>query len=104
MLEQIVVSFGDFKPDQIYNLIENKDPLGLNSDIQGHNTQQIKEYDAIPHYIKMVSTLKTANLNNNADSNPEFEDITTTTKDTIHSQVNYPSTSKTRSNNTPYNM
>ena len=98
----MAVSFGDCEPDEIYNLIENKDPLGLNSDIQGHNTQQIKEYDAIPHYIKMLSTLKMANISNNADSNPESEDNTTTTKDTIPSQVNYPSTSQTRSNNTPY--
>ena len=48
----------------------------------------------------MASTLKMANTNNNADSNPGSED--TTIKDTIPSQVNYPSTSK-KSNNTPYN-
>ena len=36
MLRQMAVSLGDFKPDEIYNLIENKDPLGLNIDIQGH--------------------------------------------------------------------
>ena len=100
----MAVSFGDFKPDEIYNLIETKDPLGLNNDIQGHqttNNQQLSEkhmeYDAVLHYIKMASTLKTYNVNNNADSNPEPED--TKTKDTIPSQVNYPSTSR----NTPYN-
>ena len=100
----MVVSFGDFKPDEIYNLIENKDPLGLNNDIQDHltiNNQQLSEkpmeYDAILHYIKMASTLKMSNVNNNANSNPEPED--TKTKNTIPSQVNYPSTSR----NTPYN-
>ena len=99
MLGQMAVCFGDFKPDEIYNLVENKDPLGLNKDIKGHltiNNQQLSEkhikYDAIPHYIKMVSTLKMSNVNNNANSNPEPED--TKTKDTIPSQVNYPSTSK----------
>ena len=54
----MAVLFGDFKPNEIYNLIENKDPLGLNSDIEGHKTQQIEEFDAILHYIKMASTLK----------------------------------------------
>ena len=46
-----------------------------------------------------------SNVNNNADSNPESEDATT--KDTIPSQVNYPSTSRnypSTSKNTPYNM
>ena len=97
----MAVSFGDFKPDEIYNLIENKDPLGLNNDIQGHlttnNPEKDMEYDAIPHYIKMASTVKMSNVNNNANSNPESED--TKSKDTIPSQVNYPSTSR----NIPYN-
>ena len=94
----MAVLFGDFELNEIYNLIENKDPLRLNSDIQGHKTQQIeeKEFDAILHYIKMASTLKTTNINNNANSNPGSED--TTMKD-IPSQVNYPSTSKIN----PYN-
>ena len=109
MLGQVAVSFGDSKPDEIHNLIENKDPLGLNNDIQGHlntnNQQKDKEYDVIPHYIKMAYTLKTSNVNKNANPNPESED--TTTKDTIPSQVNYPSTSRnypSTSKNTPYNM
>ena len=55
------------------------------------------EYDAIPHYIKMASTLKMTNINNNADSNSEQDE--TKTKDTTPSQVNYPSTSR----NTQYN-
>ena len=77
----MAVSFGDFKPDEIYNLIENKDPLGLNNDIQGHlttnNPEKDMEYDAIPHYIKMASTVKMSNVNNNANSNPfkSFENI-----------------------------
>ena len=103
----MAVSIGDFKPDEIYNLIENKDPLALNKDIEGHptiNNKQLSEkhmeYDAILHYIKMASNLKTSNVNNNADSNPEPEDTKTKdTKDTTPSQVNYPSTSR----NTPYN-
>ena len=74
------VSFGDFKPNEIYNLIENKGPIRSKIvDIQGHNTQQTEEFDAILCYIKMASTLKMANTNNNADSNPEPED--TTSKD-----------------------
>ena len=82
--------------------------MGLNNDIEGHSTinnnqlnseesEKHIEYDAILHYIKMASTLKMTNVNNNADSNAEQED--TKTKDTTPSQVNYPSTSK----NTPYN-
>ena len=50
------VSFGDFKPNEIYNLIEDTDPLGLNNDIEGHKTQQIEEFDAILYYIKIAST------------------------------------------------
>ena len=61
----------------------------------------MEEFDAIPHYIKMVSTLMMANTNNNADSNPEPED--TTSKDTLPSHINYPRTSK-KGNNIPYNM
>ena len=30
----MAVSFGDFKPDEIYQPIENKDHLGLNNDIE----------------------------------------------------------------------
>ena len=75
----MAVSFGDLKPDEIYNPIENKDPLGLNNDIQGHlntnNQQKDKEYDAILHYIKMASTLKMSNVNNNADSNQSLKTL-----------------------------
>ena len=98
----MAVSFGDFKPDEIYHLIENKDPLGLNNDIEGHSTiknnllnseesEKNMEYDTILHYIKMASTLKMTNVNNNADSNTEQDNKDTKTKDTTPSQVNYPS-------------
>ena len=99
----MVVSLGDFKPDEIFHLIENEDLLGINKDIEGYSTinnnqinseewEKHMEYDAILHYIKMASTLKTTNVNNNADSYSEPED--TKTKDTTPSQANYPSTSK----------
>ena len=102
------VSFGDFQPNEIYNLIENKDPLGLNSDTEGHKTQQMEEFDAILHYIKMASTLKVTNINNNANSNPGSEDkeILTQASSQGPSQVNYPSTSKNichTGKNNPYN-
>ena len=81
----MLVSFGDFKPNEISQLIENKDPLCLNLDIESYSTTknnaQINaekpdsdlnmEYDAILHYLKIAPTLKTSNVNNNADSNKE---------------------------------
>ena len=102
------VLFGDFQPNEIYNLIENKDPLGLNNDTEGRKTQQIEEFDAILHYIKMASTLKATNINNNANSNPGSEDkeILTQASSQGPSQVNYPSTSKNICHigkNNPYN-
>ena len=86
----MVVSFGDFKPNELYQLIENKDPLGLNSGIESYSTknnsdiesystvnnaeeQSKVEYDAIPHYLKLASNLKASNINNNADSNSSME-------------------------------
>ena len=84
----MMVSFGDFKPNELSQLIENKDPLGLNLDIENYstinnsdiesystiNTEQSKmEYDAILHYLKTVSTLKVSNINNNAESNSNKE-------------------------------
>ena len=74
----MAVSFGDFKLNEISQLIENKDPLDLNSDIESYSTKnnsdtegystinnsEIKkskmEYDVIPHYLKSAS-----NFNNN---------------------------------------
>ena len=65
------VSFGDFKPNEISQLIENKDPLGLKVDTDNYstirnNTQTYAqnaqnnseepeinmEYNAILHYLK----------------------------------------------------
>ena len=71
-------------------------------------TQQIEEFDAILHYIKMASTLKVTNINNNAGSNPgsEDKDIPTQAPSQGPSQVNYPSTSKNVCHigkNNPYN-
>ena len=67
----MLVSFGDFKPNEISQLIENKDPLGLNVDIVSYstirnNTQTYAqnaqnnsdepeinmEYDAIPTFSR----------------------------------------------------
>ena len=73
----------------------------LSTAVEGHKTQQIEEFDAILHYIKMASTLKMTNINDNADSNPGSEDknIPTQVPSQGPSWVNYPSTSK----NNPYN-
>ena len=78
----MLVSFGDFKLNEIPELIWNKDPLGLNTDIESYSTVKSKsevplnlpdsnktrvyadleskmEYDAILHYLKLA-----ANFNN----------------------------------------
>ena len=68
----VPVTFGDFKPNELYQLINNKDPLGLNQDIESYFTMEGSnsnskattseasepktsnmEYDAIPHYLKI---------------------------------------------------
>ena len=62
----MAVSFGDFKPNDISQLLENKNPLCLNSDIESYSTvnnsntdnaeeKSKMEYDAIPHYLKLAS-------------------------------------------------
>ena len=38
-----MLSFGDFKKDEITELISNKDPLGLNSDKEIYTTIKSKE-------------------------------------------------------------
>ena len=67
----MLVSFGDFKPNEISQLIENKDHLGLNVDIDSYptinNSENIQisiekselnmEYDVVPHYLKTAPTL-----------------------------------------------
>ena len=87
-------SFGDFKNNEITDLIGNKDPLGLDPDIEKGNyssnittyqlnnikTEEIPSkdevtmpeesnmvHDAIPHY------LKAGNCNNSANTNKEDE-------------------------------
>ena len=102
------VSFGDFKPNEISQLIENKDPLGLKVDTDNYstirnNTQTYAqnaqnnseepeinmEYNAILHYLKMVPTLKVSNTNNNADSNKATDKEKQNKEDTTPvSQVN----------------
>ena len=100
----VPVTFGDFKPNEISQLINSKDPLGLNADIDSYFTKEgsnfeatttseatnepntsSMEYDAIPHYLKMMSSMVLknnqenmninpniqGNTNNNADSKPE---------------------------------
>ena len=94
------VSFGDFKPIEISQLIEYKDPLGLDVDTEIYftinNSENIQinteksetnmKHDAISHYIKMASTLKattlkvsTITINNNSDSNKEKDKDTSPT-------------------------
>ena len=80
----MAVSFGDFKPNEISQLIENKYLLDLNSDIENYstinksNTDNAKEkskmeYDAIPHYFKSAS-----NFNNNVDTKENTENTSST--------------------------
>ena len=74
----VPVTFGDFKPNELSKLINNKDPLGLNEDIESYFTNEgsnskatiseaseprasSMEYDAIPHYLKMMSSMVSLN-------------------------------------------
>ena len=78
--------------------------MGHNSDIESYSTiknnvqinseksesESNMEYDAILHYLKMASTLKASNINNNADANKEKEKDNTSNlqvKDTINTCV-----------------
>ena len=93
-----MLSIGDFKKNVIANLIGNKDPLGLNSDINKSNdnsdtaiesyktikSMKIKSkdeaippdtemktkmaHDAIPHYIRAGNCNKSADTNKDEDS------------------------------------
>ena len=69
-----MLSFGDFKKNEITKLIGNKDPLGLNSDI---NMSTINLDTAIENY----NTIKT-NINDKAIS-PDTESKTKMAHDTI---------------------
>ena len=101
--ETLSISFGDFKSSEISEHIQNKDPLGLNCDIESYKTAKSDKseapsktpdtdkdkgadletemkYDAIPHYLKLA-----ANLNNRTDTNRENTENTSPTL-----QVNSP--------------
>ena len=100
------ISFGNFKKNEISELIPNKDPLGLNSDIESYKAITAKseasskipsdtesdtdsetkiEYDAIPHYFKLVP-----NFNNNTDSNTENTQNTSPTLQLNKKIINRP--------------
>ena len=88
------ITFGDFS--DILELILNKDPLGLNSEIiesyQATNAKsevpsetKMEEYNVIPHCLKSNVT----NVNNNADTKDEDPTISRTSPIL---QANIPST------------
>ena len=103
----MVMSFGDFKLNEISELIWNKDHLGLNMAIESYSTIKKKseeplnmsdankatdaeesemEYVSIPHYLKPV-----ANFNNNADiNNKENTENTSPTLQTNNPIINRP--------------
>ena len=99
--ETMSISFCDFKSNEISELIWNKDPLGLNSDMESYKSAKSDksevlsktsdsdkdadletkmEYNGIPHYLKSA-----ANLNNSTDIN---KDNTENTSSTL--QINNP--------------
>ena len=88
----VPVTFGDFKPNEISQLINSKDPLGLNMDNESYFTSEgsnyqatttseatiepktsSMEYDAIPHYLKMMSSMAPQNNQENMDINPNIQ-------------------------------
>ena len=93
LTSRMLITFGDFD-NEISELIESKDPLGLNTDTERYQTAKSKvplqtpsetkmeEYhDVILHYLKSA-----VNVNNSADT-----DQTTKTSPTL--QVNIPNIS-----------
>ena len=54
------VSFGNFKLNEISGLIRNKDPLGLNADIESYSTIKNKSKSEVP--------LKTPDANQATDA------------------------------------
>ena len=89
----VPVTFGDFKPSEISQLINSKDPLGLNTEIGSYSTSQgsniqatttseatiepnasSMEYDVIPHYLKMTSSMVPKNNQENMDINPNIQE------------------------------
>ena len=86
----VPVTFGDFKPNELSRLINNKDPLGLNEDIESYFTSEgsnskatisetsepkasSMEYNAIPHYLKMMSSMASLNNQENVHINPNIQ-------------------------------
>ena len=85
----VPVTFGDFKPNELSRLVNNKDPLGLNEDIESYFTSEgsdskaiseasepkasSMEYDAIPHYLKMTSSMASLNDQENVQINPNIQ-------------------------------
>ena len=87
----VLVTFGNFKPNEISQLINSKDPLGLNMDNESYFTSEgsnyqattseatiepktsSMEYDAIPHYLKMTSSMAPNNNQENMDINPNIQ-------------------------------
>ena len=87
----VPVTFGDFKPNEFSQLINNNDPLGLNEDIESYFTSEgsnskatmseasepkasSMEYDAIPHYLKMTSSMASLNNQENEHINPNIQE------------------------------
>ena len=98
-----MLSFGDFKKNEIANLIRNKEPLGLYSDINKSNdssditiennntikSTKIKSkdeailpntemktkmvHDAIPHYIRAGNCNNSTNTSKDEDSTPTLQ-------------------------------
>ena len=89
----VPVTFGDFKPNELSQLINNKDPLGLNEDIESYFTREgsnlkasepstsSMEYDAIPHYLKMMSSMASLGNQENMHINPNIQQNTNNNAD-----------------------
>ena len=85
----VSVSFGDFKPNELSQLINSKDPLGLDTEIESYFTSNgsnfeakattsetvaepnatSMEYDVILHYLKMTSSMVPKNNKENITTN-----------------------------------
>ena len=94
----VPVTFGDFKPNEFSQLINNKDPLGLNEEIESYYTSEgsnlkattseasepkasSMEYDAIPHYLKMTSSMVSSSNQENVHINPNIQQNTNNNAD-----------------------
>ena len=56
----MLVSFGDFKPNELSQLMENKDPLDLNSDTESYSTNNnsdIESYSTINAQINAEKSI-----------------------------------------------